>query len=140
MNGPGGTEDLLAQSRSALLDALQALDAHRDAVIVVGAQAIYLRTAGAPVALAEATKDSVLVVDPRCLHDDPLIEEAMRIGGFLPNLESQQPGAWVNSEGIPVDLMVPEQLAGPGGRMLALRASLRMTDGRPAGLGDWRRR
>jgi len=45
MNGPGGTEDLLAQSRSALLDALQALDAHRDAVIVVGAQAIYLRTA-----------------------------------------------------------------------------------------------
>ena len=35
MNGPGGTEDLLAQSRSALIDALQALDAHRDAVIVV---------------------------------------------------------------------------------------------------------
>ncbi|MGO9149473.1 MAG: hypothetical protein ACLP1E_09145 [Acidimicrobiales bacterium] len=116
MNGPGGTEDLLAQSRSALLDALQALDAHRDAVIVVGAQAIYLRTAGARVALAEATKDSDLVVDPRCLHDDPLIEEAMRTGGFLPNLESQQPGAWVNSEGIPVDLMVPEQLAGPGGK------------------------
>jgi hypothetical protein len=40
----------------------------------------------------------------------------MRTGGFLPNLESQQPGAWVNSEGIPVDLMVPEQLAGPGGK------------------------
>jgi hypothetical protein len=34
----------------------------------------------------------------------------------LPNLESNQPGAWVNSDGIPVDLMVPEQLAGPGGR------------------------
>jgi hypothetical protein len=72
MNGPGGTDDLLARSRSALLDALQALDAYRDAVIVVGAQAIYLRTAGARVALAEATKDSNLVVDPRCLHDDPL--------------------------------------------------------------------
>jgi hypothetical protein len=116
MKAPGGTEDLLARSRSALLDALQALDAHRDAVIVVGAQPIYLRAAGAPVGLAEATKDTDLVVDPRCLHDDPLIEEAMRTGGFLPNLESQQPGAWVNSEGIPVDLMVPEQLAGPGGK------------------------
>jgi len=64
MNGPGGTEDLLAQSRSALLDALQALDAHRDAVIVVGAQAIYLRTAGAPVGLADATRTATLSSTP----------------------------------------------------------------------------
>ncbi|WP_433373756.1 hypothetical protein [Streptosporangium sp. CA-115845] len=40
-----------------------ALDAHRDAVIVIGAQAIYLRTAGSPVALAEMTKDSDLALD-----------------------------------------------------------------------------
>ena len=67
MNSPGGTEDdLLVRSRSALLDALQALDAQRDAVIVIGAQAIYLRTSSAPVALAEATKDSDLALDPRC--------------------------------------------------------------------------
>jgi hypothetical protein len=44
------------------------------------------------------------------------LEEAMRTGGFLPNLESRQPGARVNSEGIPVDLMVPEHLAGPSGK------------------------
>ncbi len=115
MNSPGGTEDdLLIRSRSALLDALQALDAQRDAVIVIGAQAIYLRTSSAPVALAEATKDSDLALDPRLLRNDPLIEKAMRDAHFLPNLESGQPGAWVNAEGIPVDLMVPAQLAGAG--------------------------
>ena len=115
MNSPGGTEDdLLVRSRSALLDALQALDAQRDAVIVIGAQAIYLRTSSAPVALAEATKDSDLALDPRLLRNDPLIEKAMRDAHFLPNLESGQPGAWVNAEGIPVDLMVPAQLAGAG--------------------------
>jgi hypothetical protein len=113
MNSPGGTEvDLLVRSRSALLDALQALEAHRDAVIVVGAQAVYLRTTRTLLALAEATKDSDLALDPRSLGVDPLIEEAMRAAHFLPDLESGQPGSWVNLEGIPVDLMVPEKLAG----------------------------
>lgn len=117
MSRPGDADDvLLVQSRTALLDALEALDAQRDAVIIVGAQAIYLRTSGAPVALAEATKDSDLALDPRVLRQDPLIEAAMRSAGFGPNLESGQPGAWVNAKGIPVDLMVPEALAGPGGK------------------------
>jgi hypothetical protein len=117
MSSPGVSEiDLFVRSRSVLLDALEALDAHRDAIIVVGAQAVYLRTSSALVALAETTKDSDIAVDPRSLQDDPLIEEAMRTGLFLPNLESPQPGAWVNSEGVPVDLMVPEQLAGSGGK------------------------
>lgn len=112
MSSPGGTsEDLLVQSRSALLDAVEALAEQRDAVIVVGAQAIYLRTSAAPVALAEATKDSDFALDPRGLTDDPLIEEAMTRAGFYPN-PNHQPGAWMNPHGIPVDLMVPEALAG----------------------------
>ena len=114
MSLPGGNDDdLLVKSRAALLDALSALDMQRDAVIVVGAQAIYLRTASAPVALAEATKDSDLALDPRALDTDRRIDEAMRRAGFL---LSGQPGAWVNLDGIPVDLMVPEKLAGPGGK------------------------
>lgn len=113
MNRPGEAEaDLLVRSRSALLDALQALEAHRDSVIVVGAQAVYLRTTRTLTALAEATKDSDLALDPRSLGIDPLIEQAMRTAHFLPDLESGQPGSWVNVEGIPVDLMVPEKLAG----------------------------
>jgi hypothetical protein len=109
------TGDLLVRSRSAMLDALAALADHRDAVIVIGAQAVYLRTSSAPVALAEATKDSDLAIDPRTLGEDPRVEAAMKAAGFMPDPIHGQPGAWVNAMGIPVDLMVPETLAGPGG-------------------------
>ncbi|MBG0813404.1 hypothetical protein [Planomonospora sp. ID82291] len=108
------SSDLLVRSRAALLDALEALDAHRDAVIVIGAQAVYLRTTGTPVALAEMTKDSDLALDPRKLDDDPLVEDAMSRAGFYRDPADGQPGAWLNSQRIPVDLMVPEALAGPG--------------------------
>lgn len=112
----GGVEnDLLIEARSALLDALAALAEHRDAVIVIGAQAIYLHTGEAQVALAEATKDSDLALDARSLGSDPLIEEAMRQAGFVPN-PNGQPGLWINVRGVPVDLMVPEAIAGTGGR------------------------
>lgn len=117
MNPPGAdSRDLLARSRSALLDAVEALDAHRDAVIVIGAQAIYLRTKGASVALAEATKDTDFALDPRRLNDDPLVADAMTRAGFYRDFQAGQPGAWRSRDGIPVDLMVPEALAGPGSR------------------------
>lgn len=117
MNKLGGPDkDLLVRSRSVMLDALAALKEHRSAVVVIGAQAVYLRTGSAPVALAEATKDSDLAIDPRTLGEDPRIESAMRDAGFVPNPRHGQPGSWVSADGIPVDLMVPETFAGPGGR------------------------
>jgi hypothetical protein len=120
MSSPGETNetdtvDLLVTSRAVLLDALEALADHRDSVIVIGAQAVYMRTGSAQVALAEATKDSDLAIDPQTLGDDPLVEDAMKAAGFIPNPDSGQPGAWINPAGIPVDLMVPEGLAGSGG-------------------------
>ncbi|WP_422737019.1 GSU2403 family nucleotidyltransferase fold protein [Micromonospora sp. WMMD729] len=111
-----GDVDLLVAARSALLDALEALRHHADAVVVVGAQAVYLHTGAAPVALAEATKDCDLALDARVLPEEPLLEEAMRSAGFHLNVQAQQPGAWLNPKGIPVDLMVPEALAGGSGR------------------------
>jgi hypothetical protein len=114
MKESGARTDLLVQSRSALLDALDALEAHRDSVIVIGAQAVYIRTAAASVALAETTKDSDLAVDPRELGEDPLLEDAMTRAGFHPNPDSRQPGAWLSSTGIPVDLMVPASLTSGG--------------------------
>ena len=114
--GPGGLEDLLVRARSALLDACEALAEQRDSIIVIGAQAVYLRTKNALVAVAEATKDSDLALDPRTLNHSPLIEDAMRSGGFELDATTNQPGAWLSPSGIPVDLMVPESLAGGGGK------------------------
>lgn len=111
MNLPGAS-DLLVQARSALLDALEALREHRDAIVLIGAQAIYLHTGRADVALAEATKDSDLALDTRRLADDPRIEQAMSAAGFSQAVSRTQPGSWLNPAGIPVDLMVPEALAG----------------------------
>jgi hypothetical protein len=111
-----GDANLLVAARGALLDALEALHAHIDAVIVIGAQAIYLHTGAAPVGLAEATKDSDLALDTRALANYPLLEDAMRSAGFTLNADAVQPGAWVSAHGIPVDLMVAESLAGGPGR------------------------
>ncbi|HEU5007613.1 MAG TPA: hypothetical protein VFT67_11590 [Jatrophihabitantaceae bacterium] len=116
MNPTGGSDDVLVRARSVLLDALIALDAHRDSVVVIGAQAIYLHTGSAPVAVAEATKDSDLGIDLRTLGDDPLIEEAMTRAGFHHDTLAGQPGSWLSPGGIPVDLMVPDAIAGKGRR------------------------
>jgi hypothetical protein len=113
---PLGEGDLLVAARSALLDALDALREHLNAVIVVGAQAVYLHTGDAPVALAEATKDSDLALDTRVLASEPLLERVLGEAGFHRDLKATQPGAWLNAAGIPVDLMVPEALAGESGR------------------------
>jgi len=113
---PSGDAELLIAARSVLLDALDALTEQREALVLIGAQAIYLHTGDAPVALAEATKDSDLAVDPRALSDSPLLDDAMTRSGFHRDLDHPQPGSWLSHEGIPVDLMVPEALAGDGGR------------------------
>jgi hypothetical protein len=115
MNRPGDA-DLLTAARAALLDALGALQPHLHAVVVIGAQAIYLHTGGAVVALAETTKDSDIALDTRVLSDTPLLEDAMHQAGFHLDPSFPQPGSWLNDDGIPVDLMVPDSLAGAIGR------------------------
>lgn len=111
-----GETDLLLASRAALLDALEALAPHLDAVVVIGAHAVYMHTEAAPLALAETTKDSDLAIDSRALGDDPLLDDVMTAAGFRRDLESPQPGSWLSPRNIPVDLMVPEALAGARGR------------------------
>jgi hypothetical protein len=60
-----------------LLDALEALGAHRDSIVVVGAQAVYLRTGGADLAVAEFTTDADLAIDPGALRPDPRLDAAL---------------------------------------------------------------
>ncbi len=117
MSTPGADEELV-RSRSVLLDVLDALGGQAQAVVVVGAHAVYLHTGGAAVAVAEFTRDSDLVLDPEALTDEPLIEAAMAAGGFRREPSANQPGAWLSPDGVPVDLMVPAALS-PGGRRAA---------------------
>lgn len=114
-------DPLYVAARSVLLDALEALAPQREAVIVVGAQAVYMRTGNADIAVAPYTTDADLVLAPDRLADEPRIEELMRAARF--SQEGQQPGSWIKSVAIggrsvnlPVDIMVPEGLAPPGGR------------------------
>jgi predicted nucleotidyltransferase len=109
-------DEIYVKARRVLLDALEALEDHRDGLILVGAQAIYLYTGEADVPIATRTKDSDLALDPSLLREDPLLQEAMEEAGFYRNLKTGQPGEWLDSEEIPVDLLVPESLGGQGGR------------------------
>lgn len=69
-------------AREVLLDALDALGGQRHAVILAGAQAIYLHTGDADLAVAEYTTDGDLVVDPALLQNEPRLQAAMEAGGF----------------------------------------------------------
>ena len=115
----GVPDPLYVQARRVLLDATDALADQLDAIVLVGAQAIYLRTGDADLAVAEYTTDADFSIGPGDLTDAPLLAELMAAGGFTPD---QQPGAWLSRDGITVDLMVPDALAGPGSRGARLGA------------------
>ena len=109
----GGPNPLYVRARTALLDAAVALAEQLDAVVLVGAQAIYLHTGHADFATAEYTTDADFCVAPAQLRDRPLLATLLEARGFS---LTEHPGAWMSPDGIPVDLMVPETLAGPGSR------------------------
>lgn len=112
-------EPLYIAARRILLKALEALGEQCQAVILVGAQAIYLQVGEADLAIPPFTKDADIVLDPGKLKSTPLLEAAMKGAGFKPG---RQPGEWLattTAEGpvdIPVDLMVPDSMGGPGRR------------------------
>jgi hypothetical protein len=70
-------------------------------LVLVGRSAIYLHTGDAIAALADATKDSDLPIDPRKLADDPLLDDAMSTSEFRRGLVNPQPGAWLSQTGSP---------------------------------------
>jgi len=109
---PGAPDSLYIKAREVLLDALEALGPHRSSLVLVGAQAIYLHTGEADIAVAPFTTDADVIIDPDGLSDHPIIGEALRAAGFL---LSDQPGQWVKDDAR-VDLMVPEAVAGAGSR------------------------
>lgn len=112
-------------ARRVLLDALEDLAEHREAIVVVGAQAVYLRTGAANVGVAEYTTDGDLAVASDLLAGSPLLEDVMSMRfehARRGSNAAEEPGVWIRSveiDGerieIPVDLIVPEGIAPPGG-------------------------
>jgi hypothetical protein len=117
----GVVDPLYIAARSTLLDALTALREHLPAVVLVGAQAVYLQAGEGDLAVAPFTTDGDLAIDPRTLASEPLIEVALRAAEF--HSQKGSVGVWnrtVNvggvSTNIPVDLLIPDSLGGPGRR------------------------
>lgn len=110
---PGDPDPLYVCARAALLDATEALTTHLDAIVLVGAQAIYLHSGDAALAVAEYTTDADFAIGPADLADSPLLGDLLTSYGFTAR---EHPGGWLSPEGIYIDLMVPEALAGPGTR------------------------
>ncbi|WP_331719966.1 hypothetical protein [Streptomyces sp. NBC_00147] len=115
---PAGVDEhaLNEAARSALLDALIALQGHRDALTIVGAQAVYLRTQGSSIRSAAYTSDGDISIDPAVLGGNPRLEAAMQEAGF--SRRGNQPGLWERPQPVgtlivpvEVDLLVPHQLA-----------------------------
>jgi hypothetical protein len=130
-NGPESLEldARYVAARRVLLDVLTALAPHGNAVILAGAQAVYLHAGTADLAVAPYTTDGDLVLDPRLLEDAPELEAGMTAAGFYlqPHIGGHiEPGIWLTKTSaggeeilIPVDLIVPEGAASGGGRRAA---------------------
>ena len=101
-------------ARKALLDVLDVLGPHRESVILVGAQAIYVHTGEAEFAVSPFTYDADLAINPRELADDPKLVELMQKAGFS---LTDQPGLYKRTvDSARIDLLVPAALGGSGRR------------------------
>ena len=110
---PGALDPGYVTARGAFLDALEALRDQIDAIVVIGAQAAYLRTDGIETGLAALTLDADLAIDRRALSDAPLLEHALLEAGMT---AGEDPGTWHTASGVAVDIMLPRALANPGGQ------------------------
>lgn len=93
---------------------------------MVGAQAIYLLTGEADIAIAPFTTDSDLALVPELLQDQPRLAEAIEKAGFTPTGEI---GIWSKQDWlerdkvlVTIDFLVPVTLGGPGRRAARLGA------------------
>jgi len=113
---PGAPDPEYVKAREVLLDALEALEAHLDSLILIGAQAVYLHAGEADLAVAPYTTDADLAIDVDALAPEPRLEQAMRSAGFE---SGRQPGAWLGRDGVQIDLMVAEVQSGARSRRAA---------------------
>ncbi len=122
-------EPQYVEARRVLLDALDALSPQLDAVVLAGAQAIYIRAGANSLPVSDYTIDGDLTLNPSALLDEPRLEELMTKAGFRLAVKqgNKEPGIWTvevvvadATADIAVDLLVPETVAPRRGRRGAL--------------------
>ena len=119
-------DELYVLARRVLLDALQAIGSHREAVVLVGAQAIYQHVGEGDLAVAPYTTDADLAIDPDMLKEIPPLELLLSNAGFEPKA-SETVGVWITyrptiqnpKTPVAVDLLVPESVSPGKGRRAA---------------------
>lgn len=119
-------------ARRALLDVLEVLESQRHGLILVGAQAVYLRAPAEDSQRTTYTTDGDLAIDPDLLAHEPDIGRVLVAAGYE---RGPNPGAFLAPNGIEIDLMVPEGAVAPSGRRsVELPGQSRFTARRTAGL------
>jgi hypothetical protein len=120
MNPTGEIDLLYILARRVLLDALEALGQQRDAVILAGAQAVYLHTGPAGLSIPEYTTDADIAFNPELLSEKPHLAEMLQKAGF--RADSAHVGTWLATKifkdkeiDVMLDLLVPEAVGGPRG-------------------------
>lgn len=119
-------DELYVMARRVLLDALDALGSQRQAIVLVGAQAVYLRVGEADLAVAPFTMDGDLAIDPARLAEIPPLEKALMDAGFHPKA-GDSVGVWIARRAtrqqvdtdVAVDLLVPASVSPGKGRRAA---------------------
>src|SRR2546425_8867327 len=116
MTGESDLDLRYVSARRILLDALEALGDHRRALILVGAQAVYVHAGELDeIPIAAFTEDADLALDPATLEPDPQLLTMLRAAGFVRRVDEH--GVW-EKQGTTttVDFLVPEAVAGRGRR------------------------
>lgn len=125
----------LVEARAVLLRGLSALGAQRQALNLIGAQAVYEHTKHLTVVRPTLTTDGDTSVIPWLVDPAFSIGEAMLAAGFTPHPD--RPGIWgidIDGRRIAFDILVPEALAGPGRRGARVPGQDKRYIGRAGGL------
>jgi hypothetical protein len=150
VTSPTVPDPLYVAARRTLLDALVALHDHSKSIIVIGAQAVYLRTGPLDGSIAPFTTDGDLALDPRDLQENPNLEHVLRAAGFAPKVSHagiSMIGAWTRRDresgmSMDIDVHVPRAATTGGGSRAARLGSqgdrvARISDGLEAALVDY---
>ncbi len=125
----------LVRARRVLLKGLRVLAPQREAIALIGAQAVYEHTASIASIPATLTTDGDTCVIPQYAVVGFDIGQALTDAGFTTHPD--RPGIWgidIDGERVALDLLVPEALAGPGRRGARVPGQNKRAIGRAPGL------